>query len=154
MILKYVFDCLLSPKASVKVCSFVMEMTVTLLALREKSDAHEMDASCDGEEISGEELVCPFVPQLLDYLSQVISASSSKGKLRTVDRRTKNLDYEFVVLSRCAHSYIVALFDVGKTPNFSSFLYLGGRVFFFFYILFTYFFLNFFIFLHCLFVVN
>lgn len=105
-ILKYVFECLLSPKASVKVCSFVMEMSVTLLTSSERFGAGEMDETCEGGISDGEKLVRPFVPSLLEYLGRVISGSRHRGRLRKVDGRGKNLDYEFIVLSRCESEWL------------------------------------------------
>lgn len=99
-LLKYVFDCILSPKASSKICSFVMEMTVTLLNPRDMFDSGEIVEACDSAVIHGEDLVRPFVPKMLEYLSLVISEFSHKGKAKRFDRRTRNLDYEFIVLSR------------------------------------------------------
>ena len=84
-------------------------MAVTLLTSSETFEVGEMDSICDSGSINGVNLVRPFVPHLLEYLSRVISERSHKGRLRKVDGQVRDLDHEFIVLSRCGNTLIVAL---------------------------------------------
>ena len=106
-ILKYVFDCLHSPKVNNRICSFIMEMVVNLLSdgkVHEEGHRDRLHETPPNEEeldsFSGRSLVQPFVPGLLDYLSRAISECTYKGKLRKKDGRERDLDKEFIVLSR------------------------------------------------------
>ena len=115
IILKHVFECLSSAKTSQKVCHFVMEMAVNLLTHGAWDDVGDngpvpmetdaaMGGDAEGEEdgsgiLKGEELVSPFIPKLLDFLSQVISGTVGKGG-RGREGKGRSLENEFVVLSR------------------------------------------------------
>ena len=93
-------DCLHLPKVSRKICSFVMEMSVHLLSSdREACGGEELKLETE-QPVSGEELVRPFIPGLLDYLNRAISDCCYKGKLRNTNSRGNSLHSEFVVLSR------------------------------------------------------
>lgn len=90
------FECLSSPKSSVKVCVFVMEMAVNLLTL-----GHDGEGRGEGDKVvvvCGEDLVGPYVPILLRYLNRAIGENLGRGgRVRVMGR---NLQCEFVVLSR------------------------------------------------------
>lgn len=109
--LKYVFDCLLSPKASPKVCGCVMEMAVNLLTLESGERGggagdgrmETETAGTEGEDgssvVSGEDLLSPFLPCLLEYLNRVIGENVG-GKRERGREKGRCLENEFVVLSR------------------------------------------------------
>ena len=88
------FECLSSPKSSVKVCVFVMEMAVNLLTLGEGGG----EGGDKVVMVQGEGLVGPYVPILLRYLNHAIGENVGRGgKVRDKGR---SLQCEFVVLSR------------------------------------------------------
>lgn len=89
-----------------------MEMSVNFLTLSAgeptamdtevagKSEPREEVGGDRGVVSSGERLVAPFVPALLEYLNRVIGGTVVKGGGRSFRDRGRNLEKEFVVLSR------------------------------------------------------
>lgn len=112
-ILHYVYSCLSAHKVSSKVCSCVMELTINLLSDSDSAteeqvkvvegplDNSETDESGNGMEVenttSGPDLVLPFIPMLLSYMSTVIEREGRKVKQ---GRESASLQLEFTVISR------------------------------------------------------
>ncbi len=98
--LERVFECLSSEKAAQKVCECVMEMAVNLLTLGAEEGVSEEEGgvAVGGAplRVKGEELVGPYVPRVLGYLSRVIGGRGG----RAVRGKERDLEKEFVVLSR------------------------------------------------------
>ena len=72
------------------VCSYIMELTLNLLASGEQKEEEEEEGK---KRMS--RLVVPFIPQLLDYLNSVIRGEGGRG---TGEERSFQL--EFSVLSK------------------------------------------------------
>ena len=87
----------------------MMEVAVNLLTLEGEGgggggDGSGLDVGMEmegerGVALSGKELVSPFIPRLLEYLSRVIGDTVGKGG-RVREGRGGELETEFVVLSR------------------------------------------------------
>ena len=114
-ILHYVYSCLFAQKVSPKVCSCILAMTVNLLSDWEltETDEQEMKAKLTMEVTKndvgtdengtrmdvahGPDLVLPFIPILLGYMSIVIEG---EGKRVRVASEPTSLHLEFTVISR------------------------------------------------------
>ena len=115
-LLHYVYSCLFAQKVSPKVCSCIMELTVNLLSdwdkltvtdeqeqktkevMQNDVRTDESEARMDiGNRTQGSDLVLPFIPMLLGYMSAVIESERKRMK---VTSEPINLCLEFTVISR------------------------------------------------------
>ena len=76
-----------------------MEMAVNLLTMGGGDGGAGEEGGVASPSVKGEELVGPYVPRVLEYLSRVIGGMVGRGG-KVTRGRERNLENEFVVLSR------------------------------------------------------